>query len=209
MLKLFILAVALASLPAAAQDQPRKLTKQEREAMALTPADASLRTTVRGTDELDPSVWVSTEPFLKGGAYDKFFRARIDKETGETFYQLYLRSASGRGAVRLSRMTYLVDGKLKIAPIDRIDTDVSCQRYGCTYYEDAVADLPREDLEALASGEGDEDTFWRMRLFGDAVSGVDATLLRNETAGFLIAVDRERERLGFVKADAKSGDGAD
>ena len=203
MLKLFTLAVALVSLPVAAQEQPRKPTKQEREAMALTPADASLRTTVRGTDELDPSVWVSTEPFLKGGAYDKFFRARIDKENGETFYQLYLRSASNRDALRLSRMTYLIGGKLKTAAIDRIDTDVSCQRYGCTYYEDAVANLPREDLEALASGEGDEQPFWRMRLFGDTVSGTDAVILRNETAGFLMAVDRERERLGFEATGGK------
>lgn len=208
MLRLFILAVALVSLPAAAKDQPRKLTKQEREAMALTPADASLATTVRGMDELDPSVWVSTEPFLKGGAFDRFFRAIIDKETGSTIYQLYFRSASSRGPIRLSKMTYLVHGRLKSASIERIDVDVSC-RNGCMYFEDAVASLPRDDLEALALDRGDGNPFWRMRLFNDAVDGADAQLLRNETAGFLIAVDRERERLGFVNADVGAGNKAD
>ncbi|PAL20184.1 hypothetical protein [Sphingopyxis sp. GW247-27LB] len=190
------LAAALA-MPTMAQDAPAKLSKPEREAMALTAEEASLRTLVRGTDALDPGVWVSTEPFLKGNADDKFFRALIDKETGKTTYQLYLRSTSSRGPLRLSRMTYLIDGKLKTVPIERLDTDVSCRGYGCTYFEDAIAELPREDLEALSASSGDSDYSWRMRLFGEAVTGIDTASLHNETAGFLIAVDRERKRLGF------------
>jgi hypothetical protein len=193
---LILPALLIAStMPALAQEA--KLSKQERTAMAMTAEEASLRTSIRGTDALDPGVWVSTEPFLKAGADDKFFRALIDKETGKTVYQLYLKSTSSRGPLRLSKMTYLIDGKLKSATIDRIGTDVSCRERGCIYFEDAIAELPRDDLEALAKSGGQADYFWPMRLFGEAVAGIDTALLRNETAGFLIAVDRERQRLGF------------
>lgn len=197
MKKLLITAALLASVTAPAFAEPPlpKLSKLERDAMALTDEQASFRTSVKGTDALDPALWVTTEPFLTGRATDKFLRALIDKETGETTYQLYLRSASGQGALRLSKMTYLIDGALRSAPIERIDVDVSCRQRSCTYFEDAIAELPRADLEALANPAG--GVFWRMRLFGDTTAGEDATLLRNETAGFLIAVDRERKRLGF------------
>lgn len=196
MLRAAILAALLAT-PAIAKEPTNKLSKLEREAMALSPADASFRISITGTDELDPAVWVSTKPFLTGTAYDRYFRARIDKITGDTFYQLYFRSASPRNPIRLTKMTYLVNGQLKSANIDRIGVDVSCRSHQCTYFEDHVADLPREDLNVLATGSEANDLFWRMRLFGEATTGEDATLLRNETAGFLIAVDRERARLGF------------
>lgn len=195
-LLIFAWGLASANAPALAEAPTQKLSKPEREAMALTDEQASFRTSVKGTDALDPTLWVTTEPFLTGRAADKFFRALINKETGETTYQLYFRSASGRGALRLSKMTYLIDGTLRSVPIERINVDVSCRQRSCTYFEDAIAELPRADIEALANPAADE--FWRMRLFGDTTTGEDTTFLRNETAGFLIAVDRERKRLGFA-----------
>ncbi|MGR4892239.1 hypothetical protein ACIPPQ_14520 [Sphingopyxis sp. LARHCG72] len=197
MIRSVVIATALFAAPASAAEPVMKLSKAEQAALAMPAADAALRVKVTGLDELDPNVWVSTEPFLKGSVDDKFFRAMIDKSTGEVVYQIYLRSTSSRGPLRLSKMTYLVDGTLRSASIERIGTDVSCQRHGCTHFEDAIASVPREDLEALAKGSDEADTFWKMRLFGDAVSGIDSASLRNETAGFLIAVDRERKRLGF------------
>lgn len=193
--KALIIASFLAGAPVLAQVPAQKLSKPEREAMALTAEQASFRTSVSGADALGPGVWVSTEPFLSGRADDKFLRALIDKETGDTTYQLYLRSSSGRGAFRPSKLTYLINGAPRSAPVERIDVDVSCRHRNCTYFEDAIADLPRADLEALANNGAND--FWQMRLFGETVTGVDTAMLRNETAGLLIAVDRERKRLGF------------
>lgn len=165
------------------------LSKQEQKAMQFTPEQVSQMVEVRGDrDQLEPTIWVSTQPFLKRNVGDdKFLRANIDKTTGQVFYQLYL-SGSAPQSLRLNRMTYLVDGKLQSAKVDRIYFDVSCQRYGCTYFEDHVVTIPRDHLEALAKADG--DLFWRARLFGQTVQGIDIMFLRNETAGLLLAVDR-------------------
>lgn len=199
MIRSLAIATALIVAPVGAAEPAMKLSKAEQVALAMPAAEAALRVKVTGLDELDPNVWVSTEPFLKGPVDDKFFRAMINKSTGEVVYQIYLRSTSSRGPLRLSKMTYLVDGALKSASIEHASTDVSCgqARYGCTHFEDSIADIPREDLEFLMKSNAATDNFWRMRLFGPAVTGVDTLFLRNETAGFLIAVDRERKRLGF------------
>lgn len=178
--------------PALAQ-QP---TKAERDAMALSGEQASHRMSLRGVLDLDPALWVSSEPFLKGNADDKFFRARIDKETGQVTYQVYLRSTSRRPP-RLSKMTYLIDGKLKSADIDIVGSDVSCHRYGCTHFEDGVAEIPRADLDALAAGEGPT---WQTKLFGKSIEGITTQFLRNETAGFLMSVDRALARSDVYRA---------
>lgn len=173
----------------------RKLSKEERRAMALTPEQAATKIEITGTGDLDPLAWVSTKPFLESED-DKFLRAVIDKESGQVVYQLYLLSST-RAPLRIRKMTYAIDGELRSVPVERIFFDVSCQRYGCTYYEEAIAVLPRNDLEALAEGlgaPGAGGASWRMRLFGDLAEGIDTQLLRNETRGFLIAVDREAQR---------------
>lgn len=146
---------------------------------------------VRGTDDpLEPAVWVSTQPFaFKKYVDDKFLRANIDKATGKVFYQIYIQISSSNGN-RFDRMTYLVGGKLRTAKVDRLSFDVDCQGYGCTHYEQFVVDIPREDLDAIAADTS--QVFWKGRLFGQTVQGVDIQILRNETAGFLEAVDRVR-----------------
>lgn len=168
--------------------------------MAMTPEHVASLVEIKGeSDPLEPSIWISTQPFLKarfGG--DRFLRANIDKVSGKVFYQLYV-SAAFSQSMRFNRMTYLVDGKLKSATADRIYYDVSCQRYGCSHYEHYVVELPRSDLEALA-GEA-SDPSWQARFFGQAVDGVDLLVLDNETAGFLLAVDQVLTRV------QKAGDG--
>ncbi|WEK00634.1 MAG: hypothetical protein P0Y59_02770 [Candidatus Sphingomonas phytovorans] len=186
MQKIAIIALATIAPAAQAAEPLNKPTRAEERAMALTPEEASLRMMVRGTDELDPTIWVSSEPFLKGSGDDKFFRAAIDKQSRAVVYQIYLRSTSSRGPLRLSKMTYMVAGRLKSVQVERVDLDVSCRSL-CLHFEDAIAEIPREDLELLAKDTGPA---WRARLFGDTVQGIDAGFLRNETAGFLIAVDR-------------------
>lgn len=185
-----ILLLATSLIGTAAYSAP-KLSKAEAAVAALTPEQVSDRVKVTGTDQLDPTLWVSTKPLLDHPGADKFLRAAIDKTSGKVSYQIYFQSASSRGPLRLSKLTYLIDGQLKASAITVIGTDVSCQRWGCIHYEDAIADLPRQDLEALSRGSTPEDDSWRMRLFGNAVEGGDTQMFRNEIAGFLIAVDRQ------------------
>lgn len=161
--------------------------------MELSSAQVAGLVEVKGlADPLDPGVWVSSEPILKqksGG--DKFFRAYFDKVDGSEFYQIYLRSVA-QDSLGLQRMTYIVDGKLQSASISRLDIDVDCSRYGCSYYEDYVVEVPREHLDALAKGS---DIAWDARLFGTSTTGIDTQFLTNETAGFLLAVDRAKDSL--------------
>lgn len=177
-----------ASAPAVAQ---MLISPEERARAALGPETVAALSEVKGSnDPLEPSIWISTRPFAsKKYADDKFFRANIDKTTGNVFYQVYIQISSRNGN-RFDRMTYLVGGKLRTAKVERVSFDVDCQRYGCTHYEDFVAEIPREDLDALAADAS--QTFWKGRLFGPSIQGVDLEILRNETAGFLEAVDRVR-----------------
>jgi hypothetical protein len=191
----FVIAVSLVLVvtgaSAAAQDKPNK---EEREAMAMTPSEVVTRVEVKGqTDPLEPSIWVSTQPFLKARAgNDRFLRANISKATGQVFYQLYV-SAAFSQSMRFNRMTYLVGGELRSADVERVFFDVSCQRYGCTHFEDYVIELPRADLDALAADPS--DVAWRARFFGQSVDGTDLMVLRNETAGFLTVVDHVIEQI--------------
>lgn len=195
-----LIALALHAAPSLAQE---KVSKQELVAMRSTPEQVAQMVEVRGDrDQLEPTVWVSTQPFLKRKiGDDKFLRANIDKLTGDVFYQLYL-SGSAPQSLRLDRMTYLVDGELQSAKVDRIYFDVSCQRYGCTHFEDYVVTIPRDHMEALSKGEG--DLSWRARLFGQTTEGIDIMFLRNETAGLLLAVDRLR--VAFPAAPASQSE---
>lgn len=179
-----------------AQNKPNK---EERAAMAMTPSEVVTRIDVKGqSDPLEPSIWVSTQPFLKARAgSDRFLRANIDKATGKVFYQLYVSSAFSQ-SMRFNRMTYLVGDALRSADVQRVFFDVSCMRYGCTHFEDYVINLPRADLDALASDTS--DVAWRARFFGQSVEGTDMMVLRNETAGLLRVVDHVIRELQATSA---------
>lgn len=189
------IAISLTSLPSLAQERPNK---EERAAMAMDAIQiAALAETQGLVDQLEPSVWVSTQPFLKSKAgNDTFLRAHIDKATGSVVYQIYMSGIFAQ-SMRFTRMTYLVEGNLRSAKASRVYYDVSCQRYGCSHFEDYVIEVPRADLEALAAAGGAAPS-WPVRLFGQSVTGFDAHMLNNETAGFLLAVDQV---LGAMQRD--------
>lgn len=190
----FLVGAAI-SLPAPAAAQ-QKLSRQDRRAMALTVEQVAEAIEVTGAeDPLDPITWLSTQPFLEKRDGDKFLRAGIEKATGEVFYQLYL-IAQSRAALRPSRATYLLNGEVQEARADRIDFDVNCYRGGCTYYEHALVTLPREAVEEFAScAAPGQDASFRLRIFGDAVEGVDVEMFCTEAAGFLLATDRVLARM--------------
>lgn len=187
-LGLFAIAALLAT-PAGAQE---KLSRQDRRAMAMTVEQVADVVEIKGADDpLETIPWVSTRPFLKKSGGDKFLRAGIEKATGEIFFQLYLFAVSNRGAFRPNRLTYLRDGEVQSAAVDRINFDVNCYRGGCTHYEDAIATLPREAVEGFAScAAPGTDASFRMKVFGDTTEGVEIEMFCTEAAGLLLAVDR-------------------
>jgi hypothetical protein len=174
------------TLPVTAQG---KLSEQERYAMAMTAEQASRSVEIKGRfDPLEPTVWLSTEPFIKTKYdTDTFLRAAIDKASGEITYQLYV-AGRFQQSMRFNRLTYLINGTLQTGKAQQVNFDVSCDRYGCTHYEDYVITLSRDDLEALANKAPLPS--WKARLYGQTVQGTDLTILRNETAGLLEATDR-------------------
>ncbi len=192
-LLLFITALLLPiSAPAFAQ----KPTKQDRKAALLTVEEAESRIEVRGTDPLDPLTIVSSQPFLKYRGADKFLRAMIDKKSGAVVYQLYLFSVTPKDALKPRLLTYLVGDTPEQSEVDRIDFDVKCSRYGCTYYEDSIAEFPREHLDIMAAGAvpGINEVA-SMKIFGQTTTGYPMKLLKTEIAGFLNVVDRQLSRM--------------
>lgn len=177
------------------------LSKQDRAAIMQTPQQIAATASVTGQAALDPYIWVDTRNFLRKAGNDRWFRARIDKATGEVQYQFYVVLEQRRQDFGLSALTYANAGGLAKQEFTRVDMDVQCQRYGCGFTEDAVAVLPRADLEYAAQGAvAGQDITWAAKLFGDSQEGVQIDTLKTEIAGFLLAVDSQIERLKAEKA---------
>ncbi|HMO74049.1 MAG TPA: hypothetical protein PKD48_01765 [Sphingopyxis sp.] len=190
---------------AQAFQKPEKLSKAERAAALLTSQQVAARVKITGTSELDPVMWISTEPFLEHRyATDKFWRAMINKETGAVTYQVYFKLQTPRSQ-RLSKLTYAIGGRLQSIPLTRIHFDVSCHRYGCTHYEDFIGEFPKEHVEEMANAANSTDTSVTVKVFGDLVTGEETAFFRTELAGLLIATEA---RAAEYVQPAHSGDAA-
>jgi hypothetical protein len=157
--------------------------------LAASPANAKPGIEITGTAPLDPAIWISSEPFDKTRGIDSFLRAHIDKADGKVTYQIYIVTRTTRDAFRPRSITIMGANGIEQFPLDRVNFDVSCQRWGCVYMEDAIAELPRALLERISS-----DDFSRtltFKAFGDATNGRDGEIMSAEIAEFLIAVDHE------------------
>lgn len=164
--------------------------------MMLTPAEIASATEVTGNGQLDPDLWVSTQSFLPKPQNDRWFRARIDKVTGNVSYQIYFVLTSRGEGFRPKTLTFEGANGLSKAEVERIDFDANCMRYGCYITEQAVATLTRADLDHAAQGASPgQDVSWPAKLFGQYEAGIEFGTFKTEIAGFLLAVDREILRL--------------
>lgn len=144
---------------------------------------------VTGTGQLDPAIWVSTQPFARSDNGDQFLRAYIDKATGEASYQLYVVTRTTRDAFRPSSVTVADADGIEQIPLDRVDLDINCHRRGCIYHEDAIAKLPRALLERIIAG--DLSAGLTFKVFGNATEGRESQIHLSEVAEFMAAVDRQ------------------
>lgn len=197
-----LVAVAIAQIPGVATAQER-LTKAQRELIALSPEQIAAKIEVKD-DPLDTVIRISSAPvythrqgLLKLTNGDKFFRAFIDKKTGEVTYQLYVWVTYGGGEWQnINRVNYETPNGPASVEAHRIDSDVSCGRYGCSYTEHFAFDLPEDVVREIAKGaEAGVDGQWRFRYYGRTSDAATTSMLKTEAAGFLSVVDRVRADL--------------
>lgn len=193
-----VAAAVICSFPAHAA----KLSKDEQRAVAATPADVAAIATVVD-DPLDTKMRVDTKNFfvskqglLKITSGDKYFRAFIDRKTGMTVLQLVLwQNHGGQWQFWDRAVAEGPDGPVELKG-HRLDSDVSCHRYGCTYFESVAIDVDEALLRWVAAdARPGQDHSWNFKIYGRYVEGAPTGILKTEAAGFLLAVERARAKL--------------
>jgi hypothetical protein len=197
------LVILMAALAMSSAVHAQKLTKAQRKAIAMSPAEVSMLATVRN-DPLDTTIQVTTEPFyveknglLKVVNGDNFLRAFIDKKTGDTKYQLYIWLNYSGEWVFIDRLNYETPSGPEVATVHQVAREVlQCGRYGCTHQEHIAADIPEKVLRSVAAdAAGGVDRRWNFRLFGRSTEGHNGAILKTEAAGLLLAVERVKATL--------------
>jgi hypothetical protein len=167
-----------------------KPSKAEQNAISATIEQISRGVNVTGIGQLDPDMWISTQPFFKTLNGDVFARAVIQKKTMTVTYQLYFVTASRSNALRPKRLTFNMPEGLTETTLSRVSFDPSCSRYGCTIYEDSIGTFTRAQFDYAASQAVDgAPKVWQMKIFGDSTEGLETNILASEIAGLLKAVD--------------------
>lgn len=159
-------------------------------------------------DDMDPTITVSTygvtaltsKGLLASSTYeDSFLRAFIKKSDGSVLAQIYhVAQYSGSGWKYFNRATYETPDGLKEADTDRIDSDVHCYQYGCSYSEDVGIVIDYSVLQAGATkfDPSNPANGIHYRLFAKSGDQIDEAIPGNEIAAFVAVVDRERAKLG-------------
>ena len=199
----------LAASPASAQD--KKLPKQLRALIAMTPED-HLKKVAIDDDAMEVVATLDTSGSFqeKHGLLrivwsDIFLRAFIDKTTGTATYQVYFQFKGQPSAwPRLNTANYEKAGGLESASLQQIGSDVSCSGYmGCTYTEVVVFEVGEDLLRDIASRYKPNDpNAWRIRFKGQSGLDVDEGLVAGEVAGLLMAVDAYRTENGLEDVPA-------
>ena len=158
-------------------------------------------------DSLDPQIKISTYGVTartsKGllastTTENSFLRGYIDRKTGEVSAQIYQSMTyGGRGFDSFRRATYESPDGIEEVATSTVDSDVSCQRYGCTHFSDVVFPVKMDVLRAAAKAfdPNNPRTGLKYRLFGQSGTNVDDVVPSNELVAFVRVVDRELGRL--------------
>lgn len=208
-----VAALALASSGGIAAKE-KKVPKQVRELLAMSPADHAARVTV-SDDSMETVAKLHTQESFqeKRGLLgivwnDVFLRAFVDKTTGRTSYQVYFTFRGVQSSwPRLASANYEGPEGLKSTDLDRLASDVDCAGSnlygGCTYMEAVAFEVDEDLLRTIADRHGTGDAVWRIRFKGQSGINIDEGLVPAEVAGLLARVDQYRSSRGL------SGDAAD
>jgi hypothetical protein len=186
-------------LPGSVSAKETSKEKQIREMFERTPEQILPLIQLSG-DSMDPSLKVSTfgvsklvsKGLLASTTYENsFLRGFVNKSTRAVSIQVYHSAVyTGSNWYHLNRATFEDADGLKETSLDRINSDVACGRYGCTYSEDVAFDISIESLEKLAAKYNPmrKDQFLRYRLFGKSGDVINEGIPLNEIAAFVIKI---------------------
>lgn len=192
----------LLTVAAPAQAAPDKYQRQLEALATRTPSDVETLVQVKG-DNLDPAITISsygvTQITNKGlvtstSRETSFLRAFIDKKSGTISAQIYhVAYYGGRNWNFFTRATYETDSGPTEVDVVRIDSDVSCFRYGCSYVEDIGVPVEFAALEQAASHFDPAKPMAGLhyRIFAKSGVTVDEVIPGNELVAFVNVVRRQ------------------
>ncbi|MFI8667131.1 hypothetical protein ACIGGE_11905 [Qipengyuania sp. NPDC077410] len=196
--------------PDAASAKQKKLPKQVRAVLAMTPEDHQAKVTLEDDDmEMTAKLHTLQSYQEKHGLLgivwsDIFLRAFVDKKTGHTDYQVYFTfRGTSETWPRLNQVNYDSPSGLQNSNLDRIASDVDCtaSRYtGCTFTEVVAFDAPEDLLWEVAKryrADQSPPAAWRFRFKGQSGKNVDEGLLAAEISGLLMAVAQYKAQRGI------------
>jgi hypothetical protein len=186
----------------------QKLTKQQRQFLALTPADFERTMTVKD-DALDTVARFSTENgyqekhgLLGLASFDNFLRAWVDKKSGETTFQLYEWISYGGDWRFYDRINYETPDGPDSKAVTVIDRSVNgCSQFGCSFTEHLGFEVSEMLLRKIAASyDPVTPKAWHFKFNSKAgvefQDGVNAA----EIVAILSAVDRYRAAHRYTKA---------
>lgn len=202
--------ILTALLAAQASAKESKTEAALREQLQRSPATLENLVKIKG-DSLDPSYTVTTQGvsvFVSKGwlasttIENSFLRAFIDRKTGAVTAQVYHSATyGGRGWHHFQRASFEGPNGLEEVKADRVGTDVSCSRYGCTHYEDVVFEIPWATIDAMAAkyDPANPQVGLKYRLFGQSGQNFDEAIPVNEIVAFANVVRKLRDSITPTK----------
>lgn len=144
-------------------------------------------------DDFERSVIVSSRNFSNNEArgLKAFFRSSISKSNPDVFAtSIYIQTTSV-GWRFWNELRYIKEGELINIDLNRVHSNVSCNQYGCTHYEDFVGILPIEDIRYFSQKNEGID----LRLNSRRVGSFDFKMKPAEAAAFIGEIERTVELL--------------
>lgn len=199
---------AIALFSCSFQASAASLEKQFKQYMALTPEHFEKGATIKD-DSMEVVAVITTEPSfkIKRGLLgmvndDNFFRAFINKKTGETSYQLYQYITYVGDWAFFETANYEGRTEVETTPLDVIGREVgTCsQMLGCFKREVVAFDVDELVLRRVAAGydpSGKGTTGWKFRLKAKTGIQRDEGMSPAEAAGILNAVEAYKRARGL------------
>jgi hypothetical protein len=208
----FLLIVALATSliasPSNAGDKPKKISKQLQQLLAMTPAEFQASATLKD-DYLETAAtittqngWQERQGLLKIVNNDAYFRAFIDKRTGQTKFQVYEYVTYVGDWAFFNAVNYETENGPVSTELDVLGRDVgTCSKWlgGCEHTETVAFAVDEDLLRSIASRYvPGAKAGWHYRL--KAKSGVqrDEVFVAAEVGGLLAAVDAYKAQHGLM-----------
>lgn len=179
---------------------------------ALTPDHFRLTATI-ADDALEPIATITTDKgFSSRGRFtdrvrsDNFFRALVDKASGDTRLQLYAEVSYNFDWRNFASASVLMGGRPKAIPLTIIDRKVvTCAASICSYKETIAIPLTETEVKGIAAGwaaTGSRPWSYRLKA-GNGMDFEDA-IMPAEAAGILQAVDAYRRKMGLPRTSGPS-----